>query len=476
MRSSGIVKKKRSKGSKASARLTQARSAACLLKPAGRQQQQRPEWECSQQQYNPLTEEEVQRRKQAMSAVDNNLQGQAHMHNLFDSREARLTRKHNELKEWENKLRLVQIDVDSRNDDLANKLAEFSKSEKRLVAERDELIVERQKLFAMRAQLTKHQKEVSAKITKLAQETKVRAEAVLENNLKVEKMEVVVKRMTEERDAAVYECKEALEKATKAAKSEEKMKEKVAEMEGKCSAADERVFGINKELEGLSMREQQLKQKQQEHEVLLQAYLERKQEQEADKKKLTAREKAIGAREKTMEEAQKKMQSAESNVAQREAELGKSKQNFSELQDLYNSERTLFNTRKEAFDRQFEKFEIMQKGLDVRTTEVEDKEKILKKVKADLEKETGELDQSKEEWDAKLVDLIARERKCADIEVSQQKKQMDMMKMKAGILKERQRLKDLDRNLQQFGEDCETQREINEKESERLLKIKNEML
>ena len=96
--------------------------------------------------------------------------------------------------------------------------------------------------------------------------------------------------------------------------------------------------------------------------------------------------------------------------------------------------------------------------------------------KADLEKETGELDQSKEEWDAKLVDLIARERKCADIEVSQQKKQMDMMKMKAGILKERQRLKDLDRNLQQFGEDCETQREINEKESERLLKIKNEML
>ena len=51
-----------------------------------------------------------------------------------------------------------------------------------------------------------------------------------------------------------------------------------------------------------------------------------------------------------------------------------------------------------------------------------------------------------------------------------------MMKMKAGILKERQRLKDLDRNLQQFGEDCETQREINEKESERLLKIKNEML
>ena len=108
------------------------------------------------------------------------------------------------------------------------------------------------------------------------------------------------------------------------------------------------------------------------------------------------------------------------------------------------------------FDRQFEKFEIMQKGLDVRTTEVEDKEKILKKVKADLEKETGELDQSKEEWDAKLVDLIARERKCADIEVSQQKKQMDMMKMKAGILKERQRLKDLDRNLQQFGEDCDT--------------------
>ena len=46
--------------------------------------------------------------------------------------------------------------------------------------------------------------------------------------------------------------------------------------------------------------------------------------------------------------------------------------------------------------------------------------------------------------------------------------EMNLKQMK--LDKEKNRLKNLDRNLQQFGEDCETQRELNEEEDIRLKK------
>ena len=81
-----------------------------------------------------------------------------------------MTNKFHELEEWEKRLKIVQIDFDSRNAMLTEKMNELKKGEKQLVSEKDKLIIERQKLDAIRRRLTEHQKEVAAKISELAEE------------------------------------------------------------------------------------------------------------------------------------------------------------------------------------------------------------------------------------------------------------------------------------------------------------------
>ncbi len=70
----------------------------------------------------------------------------------------------------------------------------------------------------------------------------------------------------------------------------------------------------------------------------------------------------------------------------------------------------------------------------------------------------------------KLKELAFREKKCKEME-DQCNRRKEALNLQEGKLeKEKMRLKNLDRHLQQFGEDCETQRELNEEEDLRLKK------
>ena len=82
---------------------------------------------------------------------------------------------------------------------------------------------------------------------------------------------------------------------------------------------------------------------------------------------------------------------------------------------------------------------------------------------------TGSIDEKVRHAITKMSDLhFVSTKRAKKFEIELNLKQMKLDK-------EKNRLKNLDRNLQQFGEDCETQRELNEEEDIRLKK-ENEIL
>ena len=84
----------------------------------------------------------------------------------------------------------------------------------------------------------------------------------------------------------------------------------------------------------------------------------------------------------------------------------------------------------------------------------------------------------KEKWtiDSEAVamklkkELAFREKKCKEMEDQCNRREEALNLQEGKLEKEKIRLKNLDRHLQQFGEDCETQRELNEEEDLRLKK------
>ena len=449
---------------KHASRLAQARSAAVLLAPG-------PEWDIAQQCYERLTEEEVIKRSQDMNKLDTDITQARELakgNNLFGSREERLAKKFAELKEWENKLRLCQIDVDQRFAEVNGKKIVLKKSEDLVVKEKDKLMVERQKLDAMRRQLTMHQGEVSAKISELAEETTKRAKLILENNKRVENMEVVVKRMTEERDAAVFECKQALDRAATAESKAKLSEEKESRALLKYQESTDKLKNAERFLNDVTIREKQLQKSIFEHESLVEDFTERKKE-------LTTQEAAMDTRKKTLKQKEDNIMSSVNAHAkqlddykEKEKELEKLKKNFQELTDVIKTERLVLNKRRDDFQREHSKLDVLRKGIGARTVDVEEREKALKKLLEDAELKQRLARNIKSEWEDKIIAIEAREQVCKEAEIALESNKKQLEETRLNLENERKRLKILDRHLQQFGEDCETQREINEQESKRL--------
>lgn len=459
---------------KHASRLAQARSAAVLLAPG-------PEWDIAEQCYEPLTQEEVIKRSQEMNKLDTNIKQArelAKVNNLFGSREERLGKKFAELKEWENKLRLCQIDVDQRFAEVNEKNVVLKNSEDLVVKEKDKLMVERQKLDAMRRQLTMHQGEVSAKISELAEETTKRAKLTMENNKRVENMEVVVKRMTEERDAAVFECKEALDRAATAESKAKLSEEKESRALSKYQESTDKLKNAEKILNDVTIREKQLQKSISEHEAQIEDFTERKKELVTKEGDMDTRMKIMKRKEDNIISRVNAHAKQLDEYKEKEKELQKLKKNVQELTDVLKTERLVLNKQREDFQREYSQLDVLRKGIEARTVDVEEREKALKKLLEDAESKQRLARSIKSEWEDKIIAIETREQVCMQTEIVQEANKKQLEETRLNLENERKRLKNLDRHLQQFGEDCETQREINGQESKRLARewvVFNEM-
>ena len=395
---------------------------------------------------------------------------QAQMHQLFSSREDRLTKKYHELEEWEKRLKIAQIDFDSRNSSLLEKVELLRKGEKLLIEEKDELIIERQKLDAIRRRLTEHQKEVSAKITELAEEAANREKNTEQNNSEIEEHKKKYLREKEDKDHAFYELKE-MEKRVKLAIEKEKcayskvaeMKNIVLDIENKMKIMEEKMTATNK-------KEQQLIAKEQEHEVLVKAYIERKNEIDKKKKVLDIQHATITQRENEAKELTMKAEKALLKINE-EKELVKAAQRCNqEMRDVNKVAQEKLSERINKFNAEEKKFKILKEGYDARLCTIQEKEETLKQQSAESNALLNSAREDRVKIDKLLNELKIREQQCKDRENKCKKVEIDLNVKQLKLQKEKNRLKNLDKHLQQFGEDCETQRELNEEEDMRLKK------
>jgi len=395
---------------------------------------------------------------------------QAQMHQLFNSREDRLTKKFQELEEWQKRLKIAQIDYDSRNESMNEKITLLRQGEKLLVKEKDELIIERQKLDAIRRRLTEHQKEVAAKITELAEEASKRDTTKEENNRQIEEYSKKYLREKEDKDHAFYELKEMEKREKKAMENVKNAELNVKEMEQNMLKIQNKLKTMQEKMNVINMKEQQLIIKEQEHELLVKAYIERKNEVDEKKKSLDIQYATITQRENEAKEITLKAENALKKVNE-EKELIKAAQRCNqEMRDVNKVEKEKLSERINKFNIEEKKFNILKQGYDVRINAIKEKEDEIEKNLLESNNMKNTLTTDREEVDRLLKELKIREETCKEKEKKCKKFEIELNLKQMKLDKEKNRLKNLDRNLQQFGEDCETQRELNEEEDIRLKK------
>ena len=104
----------------------------------------------------------------------------------------------------------------------------------------------------------------------------------------------------------------------------------------------------------------------------------------------------------------------------------------------------------------------------MQTNAIKEKEDEIEKNLLESNNMKNTLTTDREEVDRLLKELKIREETCKEKEKKCKKIEIELNLKQMKLDKEKNQLKNLDRNLQQFGEDCETQRELNEEEDIRL--------
>ena len=230
------------------------------------------------------------------------------------------------------------------------------------------------------------------------------------------------------------------------------------------------VSSMEKRIKQVNAKEEQLFAKEKEHEMLVKAYIERKNEINEKKKSLDIQMATILQRECKAKELTFKAEESLKKVNE-EKELIKSAQRCNqEMRDVNKVEMEKLSERIHKHNAEEKKIKMLQQGYEARMTGINEKERLTneKLAESTLLKEKWTIDS--EAVAMKLKELAFREKKCKEME-DQCNRRKEALNLQEGKLeKEKMRLKNLDRHLQQFGEDCETQRELNEEEDLRLKK------